>query len=75
VRKACNTKWNIEIPEARTGIQGHCLPKDIRYLSSLSKNNSLMKSAILVDNKYQQWLKSKKPPAIPVAKPEISKKH
>ena len=75
VRKACNTKWNIEIPEARTGIQGHCLPKDVRYLSSLSENNSLMKSAILADNKYQQWLKSEKPPAIPVAKPEISKKH
>ena len=75
VRQACNTKWNIEIPEARTGIQGHCLPKDIRYLSSLSENNSLMKSAILADNKYQQWLKSKKHPAIPAAKPEIIKKH
>jgi len=75
VRKACNTKWNIEIPEARTGIKGHCLPKDIRYLSSLSENNSLMKSAILVDNKYQQWLKSKKHPAIPVANPEIRKKN
>ncbi len=63
VRKACNTKWNIEIAEARTGIKGHCLPKDIRYLSSLSENNSLMKSAIFVDNKYQQWLQSKKQPA------------
>jgi nucleotide sugar dehydrogenase len=73
VRKACNTKWNIEIPEARTGIKGHCLPKDIRYLSSLGENNSLMKSAILVDNKYQQWLKSKKQPARPVVEPELSK--
>ncbi|MGB9693272.1 MAG: NAD(P)-binding domain-containing protein, partial [Fervidobacterium sp.] len=27
VRVACNTKWNIEIPEARDGIKGHCLPK------------------------------------------------
>lgn len=74
VRKACNTKWNIEIPEARTGIKGHCLPKDTRYLSSLSENNSLMKSAIFVDNKYQQWLTLKKHPTIAVAKPEISKK-
>jgi hypothetical protein len=23
VRKACNTKWNIEIPEARDGIKAH----------------------------------------------------
>jgi len=76
VRKACNTKWNIEIPEARTGIKGHCLPKDIRYLSSLSENNSLMKSAIFVDNMYQQWLTLKKHVTIPVvAKPEISKKN
>jgi nucleotide sugar dehydrogenase len=73
VRKACNTKWNIEIPEARAGIKGHCLPKDIRYLSSISENNALMKSAILVDNKYQQWLKSKKQPARPVVAPELSK--
>ncbi|UCD39603.1 MAG: hypothetical protein JSV87_04105 [Candidatus Bathyarchaeota archaeon] len=68
VRKACNTKWNIEIAEARTGIKGHCLPKDIRYLSSLSENNSLMKSAIFVDNRYQQWLQSKKQPARSVVK-------
>jgi nucleotide sugar dehydrogenase len=65
VRKACNTKWNIEILEARTGIKGHCLPKDIR---------SLMKSAILLDNKYQQWLTLKKHAATPVSRPEISKK-
>jgi nucleotide sugar dehydrogenase len=71
VRKACNTKWNIEIPEARTGIKGHCLPKDIRYLSSLSENNSLMKSAMLVDDKYQQWLKSKNQPARPVVEPKL----
>ncbi len=30
-RGACNTKWNIEIFEARDGIKGHCLPKDIRH--------------------------------------------
>jgi len=59
VRKACNTKWNIEILEAREGIGGHCLPKDIRYLASLTPHNVLLRSAIIVDHKYRQWLKKK----------------
>lgn len=59
VRTACNTKWNTKILEARDGIKGHCLPKDIRYLASLSKN-SLLESAIFVDNVYQQWLTQRK---------------
>jgi len=53
VRKACNTKWNIDILEARDGIGGHCLPKDIRYLSFLSPYNTLLKSAIEVDKQYR----------------------
>jgi len=56
VRKACNTKWNTEILEARDGILGHCLPKDIRYLVSLTGFNNLMKSAIAVDKQYREWL-------------------
>ena len=56
VRKACNTKWNIEIPEARDGIGGSCLPKDIRYVASLAIHNTLLKSAIIVDKKYKDWL-------------------
>lgn len=56
VRKACNTKWNIDILEARDGIGGHCLPKDIRYLASLTEHNLLLKSAILVDEQYRKWI-------------------
>lgn len=56
VREACNTKWNIEMPEARDGIGGHCLPKDIKHLSSLSVHNALLKSAMIVDGKYREWL-------------------
>jgi len=59
VRNACNTKWNIEILEARDGISGHCLTKDIRYLASLTGFNVLMKSALAVDKKYRDWLVSK----------------
>lgn len=60
VRNACNTKWNIEILEARDGIKGRCLPKDIRYLASLTKFNNLLKSAISADQLYQTRLRGKK---------------
>jgi hypothetical protein len=28
VRRCVNSKWNLDMPEVRTGIGGHCLPKD-----------------------------------------------
>jgi nucleotide sugar dehydrogenase len=56
VREACNTKWNIDIPEARDGISGVCLPKDTRYLASLSKFNRLVKSAMNLNEKYMEWI-------------------
>jgi len=56
VRKACNTKWNIEVLEARGGIGGHCIPKDIRYLMSLSDANVLLASAVRADEEYRKWL-------------------
>ena len=59
VREACNSKWNIEILEARDGIAGHCLPKDTRYLSSLTSFNVLINGALTVDEQYKEWLKLK----------------
>jgi nucleotide sugar dehydrogenase len=55
LRKAMNTKWNVDIPEAKTGIGGHCLPKDIRYVTSLAPS-AILESAIEVDKKYREWL-------------------
>ena len=55
LRAACNTKWNVDIPEARDGIGRHCLPKDIRYVTSLSPN-ILLTSAMKVDKEYREWL-------------------
>lgn len=55
LRKAMNTKWNVDIPEAKTGIGGHCLPKDIRYVTSLAPS-TILESAIEVDKKYREWL-------------------
>lgn len=61
LRAAMNTKWNVDLPEARDGIGRHCLPKDIRYVTSLSSNSSiLLKSAMEVDKKYREWLTKKK---------------
>jgi nucleotide sugar dehydrogenase len=60
VREACNTKWNIGILEARDGIGGHCLPKEIRYFASLSEYNILSRSAMAVDTAYRDYLKTGK---------------
>jgi nucleotide sugar dehydrogenase len=59
LRKALNTKWNVDMPEARTGVGGHCLPKDIRYVTSLAPSQ-LLESAIDVDKKYREWLSKQK---------------
>jgi hypothetical protein len=58
VRKACNTKWNIEILEAREGIFGSCLPKDIRYLKVLTSRSPLIDGAILSDEIYRKRRKN-----------------
>jgi len=61
LRDAMNTKWNVDLPEARDGIGRHCLPKDIRYVTSLVPNGSiLLESAMQVDKKYREWLAQQK---------------
>ena len=56
LRHACNSKWNIDIPEARNGIGGTCLPKDIRYLIAAGAERGfeadLLLSAIRADKGY-----------------------
>ena len=54
LRQSCNTKWNIELLEAREGIGGVCLPQDIGFLSQLSNPSSLLNGAILADKEYKQ---------------------
>jgi len=60
VRKACNTKWNVQMLEARDGIKGHCIPKDTYYLASLTRHKELLESAMNTDNAYRNWLVQKK---------------
>jgi len=54
VRTAANTKWNISIPEARSGIDG-CLAKDIRFLiqRSNSEDQHLLRGGIDTDSEYR----------------------
>ncbi|RLI32038.1 hypothetical protein DRO51_02680 [Candidatus Bathyarchaeota archaeon] len=60
VRNACNTKWNIEILEARYGIGGECLPKDTRYSLSIAKSLGLsldiVEAALRSDDRYKAWV-------------------
>jgi nucleotide sugar dehydrogenase len=62
VRDACNTKWNIELMEARDGIWGACLPKDIRYLLFHSSSDPLLAGAIRADAKYKKRFGPKEMP-------------
>ena len=60
VRDACNTKWNIDLLEARDGIWGYCLPKDIRYLLNHSNSDPLLVGAIRTDARYKKKFGPKK---------------
>ena len=55
VRRGANTKWNVNLLEAREGIKGECLPKDIRYLMSLG-HCPLLLGAIKADKEYAKYL-------------------
>ncbi|MCW4009800.1 MAG: NAD(P)-binding domain-containing protein [Candidatus Bathyarchaeota archaeon] len=61
LRAAMNTKWNVDLPEARDGIGRHCLPKDIRYVTSLAPS-TLLNAAMQVDKQYREWLTKQKKP-------------
>lgn len=60
LRHACNSKWNTYIPEARQGIGGTCLPKDILYVVEAARQAGfepdLLMSAIRADKRYVEQL-------------------
>jgi nucleotide sugar dehydrogenase len=53
LRNAVNTKWNVDLPEARNGIGGECLPKDIQFLINTYPTTTLLNAAITADKNYQ----------------------
>lgn len=56
LRNALNTKWNVNVLEARDGIGGHCLPKDAKMFlqSSDATKSKIVASAIDVDQDYRR---------------------
>ncbi len=55
LRRAMNSKWNVEILEARDGIGGTCLPKDILYVKAASPERChLLDGARSVDKIYRE---------------------
>lgn len=58
VKRACETKWNVKMMEARDGIKGTCLPKDTEYIKYLDET-SLLDGAIRTDDTYKNWKKTK----------------
>lgn len=59
IRRGANTKWNVNLLEARDGIKGECLPKDIRYMASLG-DAPLLLGAIGTDKKYTEHIEKGK---------------
>lgn len=60
LRVACNTKWNIDIKEAKTGIGGKCLPKDIDLISTLLGDNTFFSRAVVTNLAYVKLVNDKK---------------
>jgi UDP-N-acetyl-D-mannosaminuronic acid dehydrogenase len=60
LRDAVNTKWNVDLAEARDGIGGECLPKDIRFLINAYPTAPLLRGAITSDIDYQAKVATKK---------------
>jgi UDP-glucose 6-dehydrogenase len=56
LRDAINTKWNENILEAKSGIGGHCLPKDTKMYYELSKHllpDSIISAALQSNETYE----------------------
>jgi len=59
LRAAVNSKWNVEILEAKQGIHGHCLPKDAQMYLELARQveaPSIIDSAKKTDEQYKRSL-------------------
>ncbi len=53
LREAMNTKWNIDIMEARDGIGGKCLPKDSSIINHYFGNFNIINASIESDAEYK----------------------
>jgi UDP-N-acetyl-D-mannosaminuronic acid dehydrogenase len=58
LRKALNTKWNVNILEPRQGIGGHCLPKDTKMFLNSSNlvRSKIIAAAMEADDEYRRYI-------------------
>jgi len=63
LRTALNTKWNVNILEPRSGIGGHCLPKDTKMFLNSSNlvRSRIISSAMEVDEEYKRYVQTASP--------------
>jgi UDP-N-acetyl-D-mannosaminuronate dehydrogenase len=63
LRKALNTKWNVNILEPREGIGGHCLPKDTKMFLNSSNlvRSKIISAAIEADEEYKRSILTTSP--------------
>ncbi len=54
LRYAMNTKWNIDVREARTGVAGKCLPKDLGIFMSAFPENTLARVMYLLNEDFKK---------------------
>lgn len=59
VRFACNSKWNIDILEARNGVYGHCLIKDTKMLHEIYPSSIILTASLLTDEIYKTLYRKK----------------
>jgi UDP-N-acetyl-D-mannosaminuronate dehydrogenase len=54
LRRLCNTKWNVHIMETRTGMGGHCLPKDLDMLKEELPDNKIFKLSKQINDEFKE---------------------
>lgn len=60
LRTTINTKWNINLKEARDGIKGKCLPKDINIINTYFDQNQLFELSLKINQRYEkEYIKNK----------------
>jgi len=52
LRRAVNTKWNIDIREARDGVKGKCLPKDLGLFNKTFPSNTASQMLYLLNEQF-----------------------
>ena len=57
LRRAVNTKWNIDIKEARDGMGGKCLPKDLGLFNKMFPDFILGRLCVFLNEEYKKIYK------------------